>query len=102
MAGTATGDGESRSARHDEILRAAIESNHGYVFQIIGDSFSAAFHNAVDGLQAVLSAQRASASRGLGRNGSPARPHGAAHRNSRNLRQTACTKATPRWHPRNA
>ena len=31
-------------ARHDEILREAIESNHGYIFQIVGDSFSAAFH----------------------------------------------------------
>ena len=45
-------------ARHDEILREAIESNHGYIFQIVGDSFSAAFHNAGDGLRAVLSAQR--------------------------------------------
>ena len=42
-------------ARHDEILREAIESNHGYIFQIVGDSFSAAFHNAGDGLRAVLS-----------------------------------------------
>jgi predicted ATPase/class 3 adenylate cyclase len=46
------------NARHDEILREAIESNHGYVFQIVGDSFSAAFHNAMDGLRAVLAAQR--------------------------------------------
>src|SRR5258706_384199 len=46
-------------ARHDEILREAVESNHGYVFQIVGDSFSAAFHNAIDGLRAVLAAQRA-------------------------------------------
>jgi predicted ATPase/class 3 adenylate cyclase len=45
-------------ARHDDILRTAIESNHGYVFQIVGDSFSAAFNNAIDGLRAVLSAQR--------------------------------------------
>ncbi|MCX6059410.1 MAG: hypothetical protein NTW69_14815 [Chloroflexi bacterium] len=45
-------------ARHDEILRDVIESNHGYVFQIVGDSFSAAFHNAIDGLRAVLTAQR--------------------------------------------
>ncbi len=28
-------------ARHDAILREAIESNHGYIFQIVGDSFSA-------------------------------------------------------------
>jgi len=46
-------------SRHDEILRTAIEANHGYIFQIVGDSFSAAFHNAMDGLRAVLSAQRA-------------------------------------------
>ena len=46
-------------ARHDEILRNAIEANHGYIFQVVGDSFSAAFHNAIDGLRAVLAAQRA-------------------------------------------
>lgn len=46
-------------ARHDGVLRNAIESNNGYVFQIVGDSFSAAFHNAVDGLRAVLASQRA-------------------------------------------
>jgi predicted ATPase/class 3 adenylate cyclase len=45
-------------ARHDEIMREAIESNHGHIFQIVGDSFSAAFNNAMDGLRAVLLAQR--------------------------------------------
>ena len=45
-------------ARHHATLRAAIESNHGHVFQIVGDSFSAAFHNAVDGLKAALDGQR--------------------------------------------
>jgi predicted ATPase/class 3 adenylate cyclase len=45
-------------ARHDAILREAIEANDGYVFQIVGDSFSAAFHTALDGVRAVLSAQR--------------------------------------------
>jgi len=29
-------------AQHEAILREAIESNHGYVFQVVGDSFSAA------------------------------------------------------------
>ena len=48
----------SANARHDAILREAIESNNGYIFQIVGDSFSAAFHNASDGLQAVVAAQR--------------------------------------------
>jgi predicted ATPase/class 3 adenylate cyclase len=45
-------------ARHDVILRDAIESNHGYIFQIVGDSFSGAFHNAVDALNTALQAQR--------------------------------------------
>ena len=45
--------------RHDAILRQAIEAHHGYVYQIIGDSFCAAFHNAFDGLCATVSAQRA-------------------------------------------
>ena len=46
------------NARHDAILQEAIEANHGYIFQIVGDSFTAAFHNARDGLQAVVAAQR--------------------------------------------
>src|SRR5512135_3295378 len=45
-------------ALHDQILQEAIEANHGYVFQIVGDSFSVAFHNAIDGLNAALVAQR--------------------------------------------
>ena len=44
--------------RHDEILREAIESNHGYVFQFVGDSFSAAFRTAMDGIKAALKAQQ--------------------------------------------
>jgi class 3 adenylate cyclase len=30
-------------ARHNEILRHAIETHNGFVFQVVGDSFSAAF-----------------------------------------------------------
>ena len=37
---------EHARTRHHAILRYAIKSNHGHVFQIIGDSFSAAFHTA--------------------------------------------------------
>src|SRR5690242_9562650 len=48
----------SANARHDAILREAIESQHGYIFQMVGDSFSAAFHNADEGLQAAIAAQR--------------------------------------------
>lgn len=46
-------------ARHHEILQFTIEGHHGYVFQIIGDGFHAAFDNALDGVNAALDAQRA-------------------------------------------
>jgi predicted ATPase/class 3 adenylate cyclase len=45
-------------ARHNSILRQAIESHHGYVFQIVGDAFYSAFDTAQDGLSAALDAQR--------------------------------------------
>src|SRR5690349_15350443 len=48
----------SAQARHDAIVREAIESNNGYIFQIVGDSFTAAFHTASNGLQAAVAAQR--------------------------------------------
>jgi class 3 adenylate cyclase len=46
-------------ARHHAILRDAIESHDGYVFQVIGDAFCAAFHTAPDAREAALDAQRA-------------------------------------------
>jgi predicted ATPase/class 3 adenylate cyclase len=48
---------EDLRARHHAILRSAIESRSGYVFQIIGDAFCAAFHTASDGLMAAVQAQ---------------------------------------------
>lgn len=48
---------ETTRAQHDSILREAIESNNGHVFQIIGDSFCAAFHKAGEALKAALKAQ---------------------------------------------
>ena len=45
-------------ARHHAILRESIESRHGRIFQIVGDAFCAAFHQAADGLNAALAAQR--------------------------------------------
>jgi class 3 adenylate cyclase len=45
--------------RHHALLRQAIESNGGYVFQIIGDAFCAAFSSATDGLQAAICAWQA-------------------------------------------
>src|SRR5215216_3201033 len=44
--------------RHHAILKSAIESHNGYVFQIIGDAFCAAFHTVKDGLSAAIEAQR--------------------------------------------
>ena len=49
----------SALARHHALLQHAIESNCGYVFQIIGDAFCAAFSTASDALAAALAAQRA-------------------------------------------
>ena len=45
-------------ARHNSFLHRAIEAHNGFVFQIVGDSFSAAFHNASDALNATIDAQR--------------------------------------------
>ena len=44
-------------ARHNQILREAIEANRGHVFQVIGDAFSAAFHAAGDAIRAAVDAQ---------------------------------------------
>jgi predicted ATPase/class 3 adenylate cyclase len=45
-------------ARHHEILNRCMQTHHGFVFQIVGDSFSAAFHSASDALNAALETQR--------------------------------------------
>jgi predicted ATPase/class 3 adenylate cyclase len=45
-------------ARHHEILYQSIQAHNGYVFQIIGDAFCAAFHSASNALKAALQAQR--------------------------------------------
>jgi predicted ATPase/class 3 adenylate cyclase/DNA-binding XRE family transcriptional regulator len=44
-------------ARHDQILRETIESNRGYVFQVVGDAFCAAFPTAADAVRAAVKAQ---------------------------------------------
>ena len=46
-------------ARHDEILRSAIEDRGGYVFSTAGDAFSAAFTRAGDAAGAAVAAQLA-------------------------------------------
>ena len=41
-------------ARHHAILHQAIALYHGFVFRIVGDSFSAAFRTASEALSAAL------------------------------------------------
>src|SRR5215510_8858071 len=45
-------------ARHQEILKQAVETHEGHIFQVVGDSFSAAFDNATNALKATVEAQR--------------------------------------------
>ena len=45
-------------ARHNGILNDSIQAHKGFVFRIVGDSYSAAFHTAHDALKAALDAQR--------------------------------------------
>src|SRR5919112_4069983 len=45
-------------ARHDELLRWAIEERNGYVFKTVGDAFCAAFPTGPDALEAALETQR--------------------------------------------
>src|SRR5919112_246210 len=46
-------------ARHDVLLRRAIEEHGGFVFKTIGDAFCCAFWTATDALDAALEVQRA-------------------------------------------
>jgi predicted ATPase/class 3 adenylate cyclase len=46
-------------ARHDALLRAAIEAHDGHVFKALGDAFYAAFSTAPQALAAALASQRA-------------------------------------------
>ena len=45
--------------RHDDLMRAAIERNGGYVFKTIGDAFCVAFATVPEAVTAALDAQRA-------------------------------------------
>src|SRR5579872_1368892 len=46
-------------ARHDGLMRAAIEAHGGYVFKTVGDAFCAAFRTAPEAIRAAVEAQRA-------------------------------------------
>jgi len=49
---------EAARARHHAILREAIETHRGHVFQVVGDAFCAAFATTPDALAAAFDAQR--------------------------------------------
>jgi predicted ATPase/class 3 adenylate cyclase len=53
-----TGDLPDLLARHADLLKQAFDAHHGYIFQVVGDSFSVAFHTALDALNAAADAQR--------------------------------------------
>jgi predicted ATPase/class 3 adenylate cyclase/Tfp pilus assembly protein PilF len=65
-------------ARHDELLRRAIEEHGGYIFKTAGDAFCATFPTAPDALEAVLGAQRGLLSSEWGQTG-PLRVRMALH-----------------------
>ena len=46
-------------ARHDALMRRAIEAHGGRIFKTVGDAFYAVFPSAANGLSAALEAQRA-------------------------------------------
>lgn len=49
---------KSALAKHDAMLKEAIESNHGHVIKTTGDGIHAVFEKAIDAIQAALTAQR--------------------------------------------
>ncbi len=46
-------------AQHDDLVRAALAGNNGYVFKTVGDAFCVAFASAADAVRASVSTQRA-------------------------------------------
>lgn len=48
---------QSALERHHEILKKAIESNNGFVFDIVGDAFCCAFENAGDAVKSSVKIQ---------------------------------------------
>src|SRR5688572_27069254 len=65
-------------ARHDALLRAAIEEHGGHVFKTIGDAFCAAFADPAAAVAAALAAQRWLAAERWGETG-PIRVRMALH-----------------------
>jgi predicted ATPase/class 3 adenylate cyclase/Tfp pilus assembly protein PilF len=56
-------------ARHDDLLRSAIQEHHGTIFKTVGDAFYAVFPSATEAVAAALHAQRALVEPGWGETG---------------------------------
>ena len=48
---------ENLRQRHHQILTAAMQAEDGFVFEVIGDAFSVAFHSPADAVRAAARAQ---------------------------------------------
>ena len=66
-------------ARHDAIMRDAIEAHGGHVFKTVGDAFYAVFTSSPDALKAALAAQHALQAEAWGEAASPLRVRVALH-----------------------
>jgi len=49
---------EHARTRHNTILQSSIQSQNGYVFQVIGDSYCSAFHKSGEAIKAAISTQK--------------------------------------------
>ena len=49
---------KSALAKHDSILKEAIESNHGHIIKTTGDGVHAVFEKAMEAVNAAIEAQR--------------------------------------------
>jgi class 3 adenylate cyclase len=57
------------SARHDAILRDAVQGHHGHVVKTTGDGVHAVFASAIDAVEATVAAQRALCAESWGETG---------------------------------
>ena len=72
-------------ARHDALLRACVEQNHGALVKTTGDGLHAVFADAADAVAALVSGQRALLAEAWGESG-PLRVRMALHTGSAELR----------------
>ena len=65
-------------ARHNAMLRRAIDAHRGQVFQVVGDAFCSVFERPADAIGAALDAQRALHGQSWDRRGARSRAGGEA------------------------